>query len=135
MLGVNHLSILVRMRRNDAKNMIPPRPPPHPPPPSPFPSISVISRFSTKQIVFQKFFECLYDKKANTIFEELSNLCLVVQLISSFPLLLWITVENQTNLKKSFILTPKSGGIQHHKRTNCTLLFISNCNNVSDILG
>ena len=51
MLGVNHLSILVRMHRNDAKNMIPP---------------------------LQKIFECLYDKKANTIFEELSNLCLVV---------------------------------------------------------
>ena len=71
MLGVNHLSILVSMRRNDAKNMIPPLPPS-------FPSISVISTFSTKQIVFQKFFECLYDEKANTIFEELSNLCLVV---------------------------------------------------------
>ena len=30
MLGVNHLSILVRMHRNDAKNMIPPLPPPPP---------------------------------------------------------------------------------------------------------
>ena len=39
-------------------------------------------------------------KKANGIFEERSNLCLIVLLISFFPLLLWITTENIKNFKK-----------------------------------
>ena len=73
-------------------------------------------------------------KKANRIFDELSNLCSIVLLISFFLLLLWITAENRTKLKKSFVWTTKSGGTQHHKHTNCTWLFISNCSNVSDIL-
>ena len=68
-------------------------------------------------------------KQANCIFEELSNLYLIVLLISFIPLLLWIIAENRTKLKKLFIWTTKSGGTQRHKHTNCTLLFISNCNN------
>ena len=39
-------------------------------------------------------------KKANAIFEERSNLYLIVLLISFFPLLLWITTENMKNFKK-----------------------------------
>ena len=42
-------------------------------------------------------------KKTNCIFEELSNLYITVLLISFFSLLLWITAENRTNLKKLFI--------------------------------
>ena len=62
------------------------------------------------------------------------NLYLIVLLISFFPLLLWIAAENKTKLKKLFIWTTKSGGPQHCKHTNCTWLFISNCNSSSDIL-
>ena len=54
-------------------------------------------------------------KKANGIFEELSTLCLIVSLISFFPLLLWITAENRTKLKKLFISTTKSGRTQHQR--------------------
>ena len=55
-------------------------------------------------------------------------------LIICFPLFSWIKAEHRTKLKKLFIWTRKSGGTQHHKHTNCTWLFISNCNNVNDIL-
>ena len=55
-------------------------------------------------------------KKKNCIFEELSNLYLIVLLFNSFPLLLWITTENRTKLKKLFIWTTKSGETQHHKQ-------------------
>ena len=51
-----------------------------------------------------------------------------------FLLLLWITAEYRTKLKKLFIWTTKSGGTQHLKHIKCTWLFISNCNNISDIL-
>ena len=54
-------------------------------------------------------------KKANGIFAELSTLCLIVSLISFFPLLLWITAENRTKSKKLFISTTKSGGTQHQR--------------------
>ena len=43
-------------------------------------------------------------KKANCIFEELSNLYLISLLISFIPHLVWITEENKTNLKKLFII-------------------------------
>ena len=56
-------------------------------------------------------------------------------LLTFFPLLLWITVENRTRLRKLFIWTSKSGETPHHKHTNCIWLFKSNCNNASDILG
>ena len=39
-------------------------------------------------------------KKTNCIFEKLSNLYLIVLLISFFPLLLWNTAENWIKLKK-----------------------------------
>ena len=55
-------------------------------------------------------------------------------LISFCPLLLWITAENRTKLKKLFIWTTKSGATQHHKHSNCTWLFIRNFNNAIDIL-
>ena len=87
--------------------------------------ICVISRFSTKPIVFQKNLTAFRIKKPNWIFEELSNFCLIVFLISFFPLLLWITAENRTKLKKLYIWNTKSGGTQHHKHTNCTWLFSS----------
>ena len=85
---------------------------------------------------FQKtFWMYLGYKKTNCFFEELSNLYLIVLLISLFPLLLWIAVENRTKLKKLFIWATKSGGTQHHKHANCTwLLFIGNCSNISNIL-
>ena len=73
-------------------------------------------------------------KKANYSFEELSNLYLIVMLISFFPILLWITAENITKLKKLFIWTTKSSRTQHYKHENCTRLCINNWNNVSDIL-
>ena len=42
-------------------------------------------------------------EKANCIFEELSNLYLIVLLISFFPPRLWITAETRTKLKNFFI--------------------------------
>ena len=104
-LGVNQISIFVRIRHNDTKNM------------TPLPSANyVISRFLTKSIVFQKiFWMFLGYKKANDIFEELSNLYLILLIISFFLLLLWITSENRTKLKKLFIWTTKSGGTQHYR--------------------
>ena len=86
--------------------------------------ICVISRFSTKSIVFQKS-TAFRIKKSNCIFEELSNFCLIVLLISFFPLLLWIIAENRTKLKKLYIWITKSGGTQHHRHTKCTWLFSS----------
>ena len=77
-----------------------------------------------------KFLNIFRIKKANSIFEELSILYLIV-LISYFLLLLCITAENGTKLKKLFIWTTTSGGKRHHKHTN--RIFISNCNNVSYI--
>ena len=67
--------------------------------------------------------------------EELSKLYLIIFLITFFPLLLSITAENRTKLKKLFIWTTKSGETPHRKHTNCIWLFKSNCNNASDILG
>ena len=52
---------------------------------------------------FKKILNVLMIKKANWIFEELSNLCLIGLLISFFPLLLWITTANRTKLQKVFI--------------------------------
>ena len=103
------------------------------------PAICVISRFLTKLIVSQNIFWNVYAiKKANWIFEELSNLYLTVMLTSFFPRLLWIPAVKRTKLKKLSIWTTKSGGTQHHKQTNkqtnYTWLFMSNCNN-SDILN
>ena len=101
------------------RTWLPPLLPP-PRPPSLPPAICVTSRFSAKSIVFQKiFWLSLGYKRANCIFEELSNLYLIALLISFFPLILWITVENRTKLKK-------------HK--NCAWLFISNCNNAIVVL-
>ena len=102
------------------------------------PATCVISRFLTKLIVSQNIFWNVYAiKKANWIFEELSNLYLTVMLTSFFPRLLWIPAVKRTKLKKLSIWTTKSGGTQHHKQTNkqtnCTWLFMSNCNS-SDIL-
>ena len=58
-------------------------------------------------------------------------------LIIFFPLLLWIPSKHRTKLKELFIWIAKSGRTQYHKQTNkqtnCTWLFISNCNNASDI--
>ena len=86
-------------------------------------------------IVFQKkFLNVLRIKKANCISEELFTLYLIILIISFFLLLLSIAAENRVNRKKLFIWTTKSGGTQHHKHINCTWLFISNCNNASDIL-
>ena len=64
-----------------------------------------------------------------------TNLYLIVQQISFLPLLLRITAENRTKLKKLFIWATKSGRIQHHtkKKKHCIWLFISNYNNASDI--
>ena len=85
--------------------------------------------------IFQKtFWISLEWKKANCFFEELSNLYLIVLLISFFRLLLLITTDNKTKLKKLFIWTTKSGRTQLYKHTNCSWLFINNCNNASDIL-
>ena len=104
------------------------------------PAICVISRFSTKSIVFQKEFLNVFSIKKGKLHltamncNELSNLYWIVLVISFFPLLLWITAESRTKLMKLFIWTTKSSGTQHQKQTNCTWLFISNCNNVSDIL-
>ena len=47
-LGVNHISILICIASQRRKE--------HDPPP---PAICIISRFSTKLVVFQKNFECL----------------------------------------------------------------------------
>ena len=75
--------------------------------------LSVIPRFSTKSIVFQKtFLNFLRFKLHHYIFEELSNLYSIVLLISFFPLHSWIVAENRTKLKKLFISTTKSGGTQ-----------------------
>ena len=41
--------------------------------------------------------------RINCIFEELSNLYLILLLIILFPLLLWITAENRTRPKNFFI--------------------------------
>ena len=77
------------------------------------PVLSVIPRFSTKSIVFQKtFLNFLRCKLHHYIFEELSNLYPIVLLISFFPLHSWIVVENRTKLKKLLIWTTKSGGTQ-----------------------
>ena len=66
--------------------------------------------------IFQKiFWISLGWKKANSIFEEQSNLYLIVLLISFFPLLLWITAENRTTWRW-FTWTTKLGGAQHHKQ-------------------
>ena len=70
---------------NDTKNMT-----------SPPPTICVICRFSKKSIVFQKKINVFRIKKANSIFAKLSNLYLIVLLVSFFSLLLWITAENRT---------------------------------------
>ena len=90
-------------------------------------AICVISRFFTKSIVFFRI------KIVNYIFEELSNLCLTVLLISFFPPLLWITAENRTWRNYLFELQNQ---VEHNtiNTQNYTWLFISNCNNVSDIL-
>ena len=90
-------------------------------------AICVISRFFTKSIVFFRI------KKVNYIFEELSNLCLTVLLISFFPPLLWITAGNRTWRNYLFELQNQ---VEHNtiNTQNYTWLFISNCNNVSDIL-
>ena len=45
-----------------------------------------------------------------------------------------VTAKNRAKLKKLFIWTTKPSGTEHHKHKNYTWLFISNCNNVSDIL-
>ena len=74
-------------------------------------------------------------KNASCIFEELSNLCVIVLLISFCPLLLRITAENRAKPNNFFIWANKPGRTQHRKHKNCTWLFISNCNNASDILG
>ena len=47
-------------------------------------------------IVFQKKIYAFRIKKENYIFEKLSNLYLIVLLVSFFSLLLWITTENRT---------------------------------------
>ena len=82
------------------------------PPP---PAICVISRFSTKLIVFQKdFWMSLGFKKANWIFEKLSNLYLIVLLISFFPPLLWL----QQNIKPSW--SNYSFELQNQAKRNTT---------------
>ena len=97
------------------------------------PAICIISRFFIKSIVFHiKTFRI--KKKENCIFDKMSKFYLIVLLISFFLLLLWITAEHGTKLKKLLIRTTKLGGTQQHKHINCTWLFISNYNNVSDNL-
>ena len=97
---------------------------------SPTPCCSRQFQIFDKSDSFPKHFLNVFGiKQANCIFEELSNLYVIVFLISFIPLLLWIIAENRTKLKKLFIWTTKSGWTQRHKHTNCTLLFISNCNN------
>ena len=73
------------------------------------PSICVNSRFFTKSIFFnkKKKSNAFRIKKANYIFEELSNLYFIALLISL------------TKLLKLFIWTVKSGGTHHHKQSNC----------------
>ena len=67
---------------------------------------------------FPKKFWMLWGwKKENFVFEELSNLYLIVLLNSFFSLHLWITAENKTKLKKLFIWTIKSDGTQHQQYT------------------
>ena len=82
----------------------------------------------------KKVFNVFRMKKESCIIEELSNLYLIVLVISFSPLILWITAESRTKLKELYIWTTKSAGSQHRKHTNCTWWFISNCNNASDIL-
>ena len=104
-------------------------------PPPRFPSINFISRFSKKLIIFQKrILNVFRIKKVNFIFEELSSLYLIVLVISYFLFSFGLQQKNRTNLKELFIWTTKSGWIQHHKHTDHTWLFISNCSNVNDIL-
>ena len=73
------------------------------------PSICVNSRFFTKSIFFKKKKKsnAFRIKKANYIFEELSNLYFIVLLISL------------TKLPKLFIWTVKSGGTHRPKQSNC----------------
>ena len=53
----------------------------------------------------KKFLNVFRLKKSICIFEELSNSYLIVLPISFFPVLLRITAENRTELKKLFINT------------------------------
>ena len=78
------------MRHNDAKNMNP--------------RYLHHFRIFDKIDGFQKkFLNAFRIKKANYIFEQLSNLYLIALLIIFFPLLFWIAAENRTKLKKLFI--------------------------------
>ena len=80
----------------------------------------------------QKFEFFLGQRKAYCIFEGLSNLYWIISPINFFSLLLLIAGENRTKLKKLFIRTTKSGGVQHHNHTNSTWLFSSNSKIVSE---
>ena len=87
---------------------------------------------------FPKQFLNLFSiKKANCIFEGLSTVYLIDLLISFFPLLLWITAENRTKLKKLFeiiYLNYKIKGNTTPQTNKLHLIIHSNCKNASDIL-
>ena len=84
---------------------------------------------------FQKnIFECFWNKKeANCIFEELSNLYLIIFLISFFPFPWWIAAAEKRASWRNYLFEVQSQAKQQ-KHTNCTWLIISNCNNASKIL-
>ena len=97
-------------------------------PPSPcylrhFPIFDKIDSFG------KDFLNVLRIKRANCIFEELSNLYLIVLLISFFPLFCGLQQKIGP-----LIWTTKSGGTQNNKHINCTLLIINNCINVGAIM-
>ena len=120
-LGVNHILIFVRIASDWCKEHDPSAPC----------YLRHFQIFDKIDSFPKKFLNAFRIKKG----KELSNLYLIVLLISFFPLLLWITAENITKLKKLFNWTTKSGGTQHYENINCTRLFISNYNNASDILN
>ena len=55
-------------------------------------------------------------------------------LVSFNPLFWGLQQKTEPNWRNYLSDLNKSGGTQHHKHINCTWLFISNCNNISDIL-
>ena len=119
--GVNHISVFVRIASKWRKE------------------------YGTPNPCYLRYFQILYKidsfpkkiffriKNVNYIFEELSNLYLTVLLISFFPCLLWITAGNRTWRNYLFELQNQ---VEHNtiNTQNYTWLFISNCNNVGDIL-
>ena len=92
------------LRHNDANHMIP-----HP---LLLRHFQIFIKIDSFPKIFLKLFRI---KKTNDIFEGLSNLYLIVLLISFLPPLLWITAENRTKLKKLLFWATKSSGTQHQR--------------------